>query len=126
MKMRKTLIIAAALAAMACPAMAGTKTFDEMFPATPSISEWCSALPGHSIYRTNACIESAQMDYEEDMILWSALSQERQEACSERWATLKMSVRARYIAIHACLTNELTAQGHDREEHQFPDLRMIQ
>lgn len=114
--MRKTLIIAAALAAMTAPAMAAEKTFDEMFPATQSIEEWCSAR-SKSVYQTNMCIDKAQIDYDNARILWEALSQARQEACRERWESLKTPPRARLITIHACLANELTAQDHEEAHH---------
>jgi len=120
--MRKTLIAAATAAiGVAGPAMAGGKTFDEVFPTTSSIEDFCSSVPGSTTASRNACIDSAQVDYDYAKNIWGALGPARREACGELWgkyAAAKVSTRARYRLIGGCLTNQLTAQ--DRETvHRF-------
>jgi hypothetical protein len=128
MKMKKTLIIVAAAVSVAGPAMAGGKTFDEIFPAPrSSVEDFCANLTINPSdhRRENACIDSAQTDYDYAKRIWSALGPARQEACSELWdkyAAEKVSTRAMYRLISGCLTNQLTAQTReiDRETvHHF-------
>jgi hypothetical protein len=119
LKMRKILIMAVVMAAIGGggSARAAEKTFDEMFPATPSIEEWCASKTtraddpsDHRGY--NSCIDKAQMNYDYDKTIWNALSPERKGACVERWMNYK-TPRVDYMALAGCLRDQVRAQ--DRE-----------
>jgi hypothetical protein len=121
--MRKTLIIAAALAAMAGPAMAAAeKTFDEMYPAKPSVEEWCTSKATQAgrakddpavIGGVNRCIDNMQMHHDYAKMSWSVLRPERKGACTARWLSQR-GARIDYDRLSACFESQLQAQ--DREE----------
>jgi hypothetical protein len=114
-------VVTVAAIGVAGPAMTTGKTFDEIFPTTSSIEDFCGSIPGNTLASRNACIDSAQTDYDYDRVVWGALSPPRREACGELWgkyAATKMSTRSLYRAIQGCLTNQMHEQ--DRETvHRF-------
>ncbi len=113
---RKILIAAAAMAAIAGPAGAGEKTFDETFPVTESIEDWCKMNPRPDRDYTK-CFNDEQGDYDYAKNIWSGLSDLRKETCGGEWVRFRYGAKtpgeATYESTIACLNGAQDDDDHD-------------